>query len=103
MDTPHIVLLIEFAAIAVLNVFDYLSTLAFLKSGKGYEANPILAWAQKTLGGAWWTVKLLFIPACIVLWFMAAYIGMIANAMAGALALFYLFTVFDNYRIAKNG
>lgn len=59
-------ILVLFVALCALQVLDVYSTYNIIKSGKGYESNPVMAWCIEKLGlGAG-----LVIPKGIVVMFL---------------------------------
>jgi hypothetical protein len=46
------------AAFVALQILDVVTTLRFLDSGRGVEANPVMALAMLHLGAWWWIAKL---------------------------------------------
>lgn len=100
MDKFHSILLLLFLCIAFLNFLDYASTKLILDKGRGFEGNPVMVFATKYLGSYWPLVKLLFIPICAGLWYVSGRATTPAILGAFIIALYYAYTVINNYMIA---
>ena len=98
----HVVLAILFIVIAVLNYFDYASTTAVIATGKGHEANPVMAWLMKVAGPYWALYKLVMIPLGWMVWLASAtdpHLSVAVTALAGAL---FTYAVMNNYKILRS-
>jgi hypothetical protein len=84
------ILLVIFIA---LQAGDFYTTYTILKTGKGYEANPILAWVFSKIGYP--TGLVVFKGLCIVIGFLLMpywYALALLNAL-------YLWVVWNNYKV----
>lgn len=81
----------------VLSVFDVVSTDKALTSGNANEANPIMAYFQRTLGSYWVVVKLIVLFPIIFAWLIPRQYGVIALFV---LVCIYAVTVKNNYDLA---
>jgi len=95
----HVILAVLFAAIAILNYFDYASTTAVIATGKGHEANPIMAWLMKMVGPYWALYKLIFIPIGWMVWTASATDPLLAIAVSAFSAALFTYAVLNNYKI----
>lgn len=91
--------LIAIALIALTQVLDWHSTLAFLRSGHGREGNQMLAGLFRKYGANRVMIikglsHIVLVPA---LWFMPVIGGV---ALAGAMCAVYVPMIVKNYRIA---
>lgn len=98
----HLVFYLLAAVLIALNVADWRLTRAIVRSGRGYEANPVMAWLidrfglDVALGG-----KALLVAAFII-WLVVAIAP--TAALLVALALlglngFYVWVVLNNIRV----
>lgn len=97
----HAILAVLFIIIAVLNYLDYASTTAVIASGKGHEANPVMAWLMKVTGPYWALYKLVMIPIGWMIWKASAtdpLLSVAVTALAGAL---FTYAVQNNYKILR--
>ena len=89
--------LLGLAAIA-LSVLDVLSTLAFLKAGKGTEANALSAWLQKTFPKAWVDIRIVGgMAVAVVALLLPTAISFVVLAVTCA---WWSYVVYNNYKIA---
>ena len=86
---------ILFAIFALLQCGDFLTTYQCLKSGKGHEANPVVAFAITKIG---------LVPALAIYKLFAIAIGWIIKDVwfvMLALDIAYGYVVYQNYKILK--
>ena len=92
---------ILFAVFVALQCGDAWTTINVIKSGKGHEANPIMAWLFDKIG-----MYLGFVVAKSATILAIGFIVYIAPELAATLALvvfnlLYGYVVYQNYRILK--
>ena len=84
---------ILFALFVILQCIDFYTTYTILKTGKGHEANPILAWVFSKIGYPLGLV--VFKGLCIVIgFFLLPYWYALA-----LLNVLYLWVVWNNYKV----
>lgn len=83
--------------LATLQIFDYVSTVKALESGKGVEANPLVKWFMDKMGvrQGLAVLKGVGIAAAFYLYSIQSVIGL------GVLIALYGYIVVNNFRIAK--
>jgi len=91
-----IVLAILTALFLVLQAFDVLSTIRFLKAGTGTEANPLAAWAMRRLGPWWPVIKVPEAGIAAAAWLLPSPAGAV---VLDALCFVYGIVVWQNYRL----
>jgi hypothetical protein len=81
--------------LVALQIFDYVSTIKALESGKGIEANPLVRWFMDKLGTRQGlaALKALGIAVAFFLYSTGSIIGI------GLLVALYGYVVFNNFRI----
>jgi len=87
---------ILFALFALLQCIDLYTTYTILKSGKGHEANPILAWVFSKIGYP--TGLAIFKLLCVIIGFFLMpywYALAILNAL-------YVWVAYNNYKVLKD-
>lgn len=82
-----------YAALALLQVGDVLSTNRAKAMGS-FEVNPLMRWAQATLGAYWWLPKVGVIVVLAAL--IAAHRGRFPTRLATAICIFYVIVVANN-------
>ncbi len=96
-------LIVGAVALVDLQVLDVISTNRSESSGNGYEANPLMAWVQAKIGGAWWLGKLAILPLLVMCWLTTIYAPayvIVAVIIVWALVAYYAYTVAKNFSIA---
>jgi len=88
-------------ALMVLNVLDIVTTHNAIKSGKGMEANPAMAWTMRVFGSAWWLPKSVLVILPIVSFYYAQE-SILAMATLLILIIGYSYVVYNNYKIWKS-
>jgi hypothetical protein len=84
------------AIFIALQIGDFYTTYTILKTGKGYEANPILAWIFNKIGS---TIGLVIVKGlCIVVGVYAAQFWNGFYILVPAIAL-YIWVVYNNYKV----
>ena len=86
----------------VLQGLDIYTTYKVISSGKGYEANPVMAWVIGKLGllKGLITAKLtIFIPCLFGFWLIHLTAPITLLLMLGVLILIYSWIVYHNYKV----
>jgi hypothetical protein len=84
------------AIFIALQAGDFYTTYVILKTGKGYEANPILAWIFGKIGS---TAGLAIVKGlCVIVGVYAAQFWNGFYILAPAIAL-YIWVVWNNYKV----
>ena len=89
-------------ALLVLQGLDIYTTYKVISSGKGYEANPVIAWVIAKLGllrGLITAKVVIFIPCIFLFWFIHLAAPITLLIMLGVLVLIYSWVVYNNYKI----
>jgi len=85
-------------ALIILNILDIVTTHNAIKSGKGVEGNPVMAWVMKVFGAAWWAPKLVIIAVAIFSLHQAQTSNLAIPALV-LLVIAYTYVVYSNYKI----
>jgi len=87
---------ILFALFVILQFLDFWTTYNVIKSGKGHEGNPVMAWLFSKIGliGGFTLVKVL---AIVAMWFVKDVLFAIS-----LINIIYVYVVYMNYRILKS-
>jgi len=87
---------ILFAIFIILQFLDFWTTYHVIKSGKGHEGNPVMAWLFSKIGviGGFALVKVL---AIVAMWFVKDVLFAIS-----LINIIYVYVVYMNYRILKS-
>ena len=86
---------ILFAFFVLLQCGDFYTTYTVIKTGKGHEANPILAWVFSKIG---YPIGLIIVKvsAIVIGFFLLQYWYALA-----LLDILYVWVLFNNYKILK--
>ena len=86
---------ILFALFVLLQCGDFFTTYTIIKSGKGHEANPVLAWVFGKIG---------YVQGLCIIKGIAIVLGFILLQYSYALAILdilYVWVVYNNYKVLK--
>jgi hypothetical protein len=84
-----------FTLFALLQCIDLYTTYTILKTGKGYEANPVLAWVFSKIGYP--TGLVIFKGLCVIIgFFLMPYWYALA-----ILNVLYLWVAYNNFKVLK--
>jgi hypothetical protein len=84
-----------FALFALLQCIDFYTTYTIIKTGKGHEANPFLAWVFSKIG---------YPTGLAIVKVIAIIVGFLLLQYWYALAILdilYVWVVFNNYKVLK--
>ena len=86
----------------VLQGLDIYTTYKVISSGKGYEANPVMAWVISKLGllkGLVIAKRTIFTPCLFGFWFIHLTAPITLLLVLGLLTFIYSWIVYHNYKV----
>ncbi len=86
---------ILFALFVFLQCGDFFTTYTIIKSGKGHEANPVLAWVFGKIGYVQGLCIIKALAIAIVFFLMSYWYAL------AALDILYAWVIYNNYKVLK--